>query len=263
MADMLQEICEAKRHHVAKQKSIYSFADLDAMARSLSAPRPFAQALKNRVAEGGIGLICEIKKASPSAGLIRKDFDPVSLATTYEAAGATCLSVLTDEPYFQGHNEYLRLARTATHLPVLRKDFIVDLWQVVESRAIGADCILLIMAALSDPQVQELHEVAVNYRMDVIVEVHDETELKRALNLPNGFIGINNRNLKTLETDLAVTERLAPLVPPERSLICESGVKTAADVTRMRQAGVQCFLVGESLMRQSDVFIATQSLLKG
>lgn len=261
MNDKLQEIADKKRAHVVEQKSIYSYAYMNDRARSAPPVRGFSSALETKVGNGQIGLICEIKKASPSAGLIRKDFDPVELAKAYEYGGATCLSVLTDEPYFQGRNEYVMQARSAASLPILRKDFIVDLWQIPETRAIGADCILLIMAMLTDELALEFHETAVNYGLDVLIEVHDGEEMNRALRLPSGLIGINNRNLKTLAVDLTVTEALVPMVPEGRIIVCESGIRTAQDIARMRSAGVNCFLVGESLMRQMDVCTATAELL--
>lgn len=260
MSDKLQEICDVKRTYVAKQKSLCTQADMETRARAASPVRGFASSLENKVKQTGIGLICEIKKASPSAGLIRPDFDPASLASAYEKGGAACLSVLTDEPYFQGKNDFVMQARAACTLPVLRKDFMIDVWQVAEARSIGADCILLIMAALSNSQAEELHHSAVSFGMDVLIEVHNEEEMERALRLPSGLIGINNRNLKTLQIDLSVTERLKAIVPTGRIVVCESGIQSADDISRIRNAGVHCFLIGESLMRQNDVENATKSL---
>ncbi len=217
--------------------------------------------LKHATGEGRFALIAEIKKASPSGGLIRADFDAASLAVAYRDGGATCLSVLTNRPDFQGSNRDLIAARAAVELPVLRKDFILDPWQVYESRALGADCILLIMAALSDDQARELEDVARSLDLDVLAEVHDRRELDRALGLQTQLIGINNRNLKTLQTDLATTETLAPLVPPDRFLIAESGIRDNADLQRLTGAGCFCFLVGESLMRQPDPVAAVRMLL--
>ena len=225
--------------------------------------RDFIAALKPRAdaPRDAIRIIAEIKKASPSKGLIRADFDPPRLALAYREGGATCLSVLTDTPYFQGRDEYLAAARTASGLPALRKDFMLDPWQVVESRALGADCILLIMACLGDAQAAELAAAAAELRMDVLVEVHDEAELDRALALPGTLLGVNNRNLKTLAIDLATFERLAPRAPADRLLVAESGLHGPADLVRMARAGARAFLVGESLMRQPDVALATRRLL--
>jgi indole-3-glycerol phosphate synthase len=263
MKNKLTEICAEKCAHIARMKAERSFDRIDSDARRASPPRGFAKALERNIEQGNIGLIAEIKKASPSAGLIRPDFNPVELAKAYEAGGAACLSVLTDEPYFQGRNKHLTAAREACSLPVLRKDFILDTWQVTESRAIGADCILLIMAAMDEGTlVQELHTAATSYGMDVLIEVHDKHELERALHLPSGLIGINNRNLKTLKTDLATSEELAPLVPSERTAVSESGIGTLLDIQRLRTAGINCFLVGESLLKQPDVTKATQTLIQ-
>lgn len=262
MTDTLTEICNRKREHIAKQKTLRSEAELRSAIKDV--PRGFKNALRNKVQSGSIGLIAEIKKASPSKGVIREDFDPATLAKAYAAGGATCLSVLTDEPYFQGNDDYLAQARNAVNLPVLRKDFMLEPYQITESRALGADCILLIMAALSDAQAAELEAAAFEFRMDVLVEVHNKEELERALkHLKSRMIGINNRNLKTLEVDIATSETLAKDLRGNILPICESGIGTHADIERMQRAGIHCFLVGESLMRQENVTQATQRLLRG
>ena len=261
MRDVLAEICAEKRAHVARTKAVRSEAALLAGISKAPQVRPFTAALEGRLAEGRYGLVAEIKKASPSAGLIRTDFDPRTLAAAYEAGGASCLSVLTDAPYFQGSETDLTAAREVVRLPVLRKDFILDPYQVLESRSIGADCILLIMAALSDMEAAQLAEAAAEVGLDVLAEVHDGAELDRALRLPVRLIGINNRNLKTLETDLRTAETLAPEVPSDRIVVAESGIRRSADLDRLAAAGARCFLVGETLMREPDVAAATRRLL--
>jgi len=262
MSDTLARITADKRRLVESRKAARPSSEIEAAARKASPPRGFADRLTRTVAAGRYGLIAEIKKASPSKGLIRADFDAVALAKAYRDGGASCLSVLTDEPYFQGKDEYLQAARAAVDLPVLRKDFMVDPYQIAESRALGADCVLLIMAALSDEMAMELHAAACGLDMDLLVEVHDEAELERALALPARLIGINNRNLKTLAVDLAVTERLAPQVPKDRLLVAESGLGGPADLARLHRAGAAIFLIGESLMREADVAAATRRLLE-
>lgn len=259
--DILRDICTMRARRVAAQQIEVPFGEIDKAARAQPATRGFRAALARKTSAGNYGLIAEIKKASPSAGLIRADFDPVSLARAYSRAGATCLSVLTEQDNFLGDDSHLKSARAAVDLPVIRKDFMLDPYQIAESRMIGADCVLLIMAVLSDLQAAELEAAAFDYGLDVLVEVHDEHELERALKLKSPLLGINNRNLKTLKTDLATTERLAQYVPKDRIMVAESGLSTAADLTRMARVGARCFLIGESLMRQADVEAATRALL--
>ncbi len=260
--DKLQEICATKRDEVAERKLLASMSQLDTLAAAQTAPRGFEAALRSKAAQG-FALIAEVKKASPSKGLIRADFDPAAHAAAYQAGGAACLSVLTDAPYFQGHEDYLVAARAACDLPVLRKDFMVDPWQVTEARSIGADAILIIVAALDDGAMAEIEAAALDHGMDVLVEVHNEAELERAARLQSRLIGINNRDLKRFVTDLATTERLAPLAPEGTLLVSESGINVHADLQRLARSGIRTFLVGESLMRQPDVAAATRLLLTG
>jgi indole-3-glycerol phosphate synthase len=257
----LDEICGTKREEVAARKALYSAADLHDAASAQTAPRGFEAALRART-ENGFALIAEIKKASPSKGLIRADFHPADHARDYQTGGAACLSVLTDAPYFQGHEDYLVAARAACDLPVLRKDFMVDPWQCLEARSIGADAILIIVAALENSVMQEIEVAARELGMDVLIEVHDEAEMERAAtHLTSKLIGINNRDLKTFTTSLATTERLAPLAPQGALVVGESGINSHADCERLAAAGVRTFLVGESLMRTDNIALATAALL--
>ncbi|MFT3996549.1 MAG: indole-3-glycerol phosphate synthase TrpC [Asticcacaulis sp.] len=261
MSDILEKIAAYKREEVAERKGLITLSDLDARAAAMDAPRGFARALVANKPAGGLSLIAEVKKASPSKGLIRDDFEPATLARAYEVGGASCLSILTDAPSFMGHESHFIAARQAVALPCIRKEFLVDVWQVAESRSMGADAILVIMAMIDDALAADLIAAAHAYGMDALVEVHDAEEMTRALKLASPLIGINNRNLRTFEVDLKTTEALSAMVGPQHILVAESGIFTPQDVARLERTGATAMLVGESLMRQSDVTQAAKNLL--
>jgi indole-3-glycerol phosphate synthase len=258
---VLAKICAAKREHIRAQRKAKPLSAIDSEAKAASPVRGFAASLDRAVARTGTGLIAEVKRASPSKGTLRAEFAPAELAKAYQTGGAACLSVLTDTPYFQGSDADLVAARNAVILPVIRKDFLLDPYQIVESRALGADCVLMILAALDDMQAAELASAAAEWKMDTLVELHDEKELERAAHIGGTLLGVNNRNLKTLAIDLATTERLAPRAPKGTPVVCESGIESAADVQRMHRIGVHRFLVGSALMLQPDVTAAVRALL--
>jgi len=262
VTDILEQIAAYKRVEVAERKAARPLAEVESLAMVAGMPRGFLAALRKRSKQGRPALIAEIKKASPSKGLIRASFDPPALARAYEAGGATCLSVLTDEPSFQGHDDFLIATRAATALPCLRKDFLIDPWQVAESRAMGADCILIILSMIDDVLAAELLAEARRFGMDALIETHDEAEMARAVALGGDLIGINNRSLRTFEVDLSATARYAAMAPPGALLVAESGIFTAADVAEVAASGARAILVGESLMRQSDLEAATRGLLE-
>jgi len=259
--NVLKEICNKKLRHIEQQKGIVTESRLRDIIHTITGARGFLSAINKQIASGKNALIAEMKKASPSRGIIRENFEPGDLARAYSAGGATCLSVLTDMPYFQGRDEYINMAKRSCDLPILRKDFILDPYQIYESRAIGADCILLIMAALTDQQAAELEDVAFRLGMDVLIEVHDEEEVERALKLKSMLIGINNRNLKSLQIDITTTERLASLIPSPKTIVCESGIYSHDDVIKVNNSNIKAFLVGESLMRQDDLTQAVKNLM--
>jgi indole-3-glycerol phosphate synthase len=259
--NILLQICENTKRHVKHQRGITNYDSIISLSKEAPVARGFKKFIRNKIEAGKVALITEVKKASPSKGLIRADFNPAEIAISYEQAGAACISVLTDEKYFQGHDDYLKQVKASVKLPVLRKDFMVDTYQIYESRAIGADCILLIAAALEDDLMHEMENIAHELGMDVLVEVHNAEELERALKLKTELIGVNNRNLKTLEVDINMTKKLAPLVPDNRIIICESGISTYDDIVEMQKVKANTFLVGESLMRQEDISAAVKNLL--
>lgn len=262
MIGLLDEICQAKRQYVTARKKKVPLATLEEAASSVSKPRGLIRSLRAARAAGQFGLICEIKRASPSAGWLCRDLNVVALAQSYAKGGASCLSILTDRPYFAGHDDDLRAARVATDLPVLRKDFILDPYQIVESRALGADCVLLILAALEPLEASDLEAQALELGMDVLFEVHEGAELEIALSMQSPLIGLNNRNLATLEVDLATSHVLADLIPSDRLSVSESGLRGRDDLMALEKSGIGCFLIGESLLRQHDIEAATKALLK-